>query len=77
MTIDYARAYAKERMAHANNKRLQREAIHTHKAMSTTGGRARARIGRQLVSIGRESFDSPSPGVFTRDRCSKEIAIDQ
>lgn len=54
MTIDYARAYTKERLARADSRRLMRQAIHGQKANRGASGSLRAGMGRMLVSVGEQ-----------------------
>ncbi len=49
MTIDYAKAYSNERIAYAQMKRRQREAVLAYKATRSAAGRPiRTAIGEQL-----------------------------
>lgn len=51
MTIDYAKAYARERVARAETRRMQREATAGHRA-AMTAGRPRPTIGQRLIGLG-------------------------
>ncbi len=52
MTIDYAKAYSKERIAYAQMKRRQREAVLAYKATRSAAGRPiRTAIGEQLGPV--------------------------
>ena len=54
MTIDYAMAYTKERLARADSKRLMRQAIHGQKVSRGASSSLRAGVGRRLISVGEQ-----------------------
>jgi hypothetical protein len=62
MTIDYAKAYSNERIAYAQMKRRQREAVLAYRATRSAAGRPiRTAIGEQLINIGEHLSKTPSP----------------
>ena len=66
MTIDYAKAYSNEIIAHASMKRRQREALLTYKATRSLARRPiRTAIGDQLINIGEHLSNTPPPSAVT------------
>lgn len=53
MTIEYARAYYKERLAGADSKRLMRQAAPSQRAFRGIGS-VRARLGGWLIELGEQ-----------------------
>ena len=53
MTIEYAKAYSKERITHAQRQRLQREAVLGYKTTRDPSVRPiRTAVGNRLINIG-------------------------
>lgn len=66
MTIEYAKAHGKERIAHAHAKRLQREATLMHRAIRDSRMRSiRAAVGIRLIKTGERLSTTRSPVAST------------
>ena len=53
MTIEYARAYTKERLAEADSKRLIQQAVPSQRVAHGSGF-LRARVGEWLIKVGEQ-----------------------
>ncbi len=63
MTLEFAKAYGNERMAHAQMKRQQREAVLAHRTQRVVSGDhpIRVAIGNGLINIGEHLSKKPKP----------------
>ena len=69
MTIEYAKAYSNERIAHAQTRRRQRESVLGHRpTRNSTIHRVRAAVGNQLISIGERLSATSLPVPSTAER---------